>query len=59
MNKNKIDRLIRIMYMLSAILVLLGAFFKIQHYPYGNYLLVGGLIVGTLIGLYEFAFNKL
>jgi hypothetical protein len=51
MDRNKIDRLINILYSLSAIAVLAGAFFKLQHYPYGNYLLLGGTVSGLLIKL--------
>ena len=51
MKKTRIDRLINILYAFAAIAVLLGALFRLQHYPYGNYLLLGGTISGTLIKL--------
>jgi len=51
MNGKKIDRLINILYAIAAILVLLGALFRLQHYPYGNYLLIGGVILGTIAGI--------
>ena len=49
MNEKKIDQLINIVYSLSAFAVLLGAFFRLQHYPYGNELLWGGFIAGTIV----------
>jgi len=51
MERNKIDRLINILYSLSAIAVLAGAIFRLQHYPYGYHLLLGGAISGLLIKL--------
>jgi hypothetical protein len=51
MNKTRIDQLINILYSLAAIAVLLGALFRLQHYPYGNYLVLGGTISGALIKL--------
>lgn len=49
MNEKKIDQLINIVYSLSTIAVLLGAFFRLQHYPYGIELLWGGFITGTIV----------
>jgi len=51
MNKTRIDRLINILYSLAAVAVLMGSLFRLQHYPYGNYLLSGGMISGALIKL--------
>jgi len=48
MNQIKIDRLINILYAIAAIAVLLGAFFRLQHYPYGYFLLFGGFILGAI-----------
>lgn len=44
MNDKTIDRLINILTVLAATVILLGAFFKLQHYPYGNQLVWGGFI---------------
>jgi uncharacterized membrane protein len=49
MNKDKIDRIINILYAIAAIAVLMGAFFRLQHYPYGYFLLFGGFILGTIV----------
>jgi uncharacterized membrane protein len=57
MNDKSIDRLINILCSLSAIVILLGAFFKLQHYPYGKgmvelgfmaYLVFSSILVGRL-----------
>lgn len=53
MNEKKIERVINILYSLAAIVVLLGAIFKIQHYPNGNFFLLGGFIVGTIVSTYD------
>ena len=49
MNGKKIDQIIKILYATAAISVLLGAFFRLQHYPYGYLLLFGGFILGTIV----------
>jgi uncharacterized membrane protein len=53
MNRKKIDRLIGILYSIAAIPVLLGAFFRLQHYPYGYQMLWGGFIFGTIVSSYD------
>lgn len=53
MNEKKIERVINILYSLAAIVVLLGAIFKIQHYPNGNFFLLGGFIVGPIVSTYD------
>lgn len=50
MNEKITNRVINILYTFSAIAVLLGAFFKLQHYPHGSQLVWTGIIVGTLVG---------
>ena len=48
MKENKPDQLVNGLYLVAAIAILLGAFFRIQHYPYGSALFFGGLIIGTI-----------
>lgn len=48
MNGTRIDRIINIFYAIAAASVLLGAFFRLQHYPNGYFLLFGGFILGTI-----------
>ena len=59
MNDQRIDRIINILYAAAAISVLLGAFFRLQHYPYGNYLLLGGFILGTILGISKLIITKI
>lgn len=44
MDEKTIDRVISILTVLASTAILLGAFFKLQHYPYGNQLVWGGFI---------------
>ncbi len=46
-NKN-INLLIKIAYNTSAVLVLLGAFFKLSHYPHGSLIFTIGFISGMV-----------
>ena len=58
MNGKRIDRIINILYATAAISVLLGACFRLQHYPYGNQLLLGGVILGTILGISKLIIAK-
>lgn len=44
MNGKSVDRLFDILCNLCAIAILLGAFLKLQHYPYGNELVEFGFM---------------
>jgi hypothetical protein len=53
MRKGKI---IRLSFILASFTILIGAWFKILHYPYANVLLVMGLvaiILSTVLSLHE------
>ena len=50
MNEKKIKQLINIAYLVAAVTILASAFFKIQHYPYGNYLHNIGWGLGIFVG---------
>ena len=58
MNDTRIDRIINILYVAAAISVLPGAFFRLQHYPYGNYLLLGVFILGMILGISKLIITK-
>jgi len=58
MNDPRINRIINILYAAAAFLVLLGAFFRLQLYPNGNYLLLGGFILGTILGISKLIITK-
>ena len=49
MKDKHIDFLFKTVYTVSAALVLIGAFFRLQHYPYGYNLLFTGFFIGSFI----------
>jgi len=53
MNDKTVDRLISILYGVSVTAILLGAFFRLQHYPYGNQLIWGGFIAQFIFSSIE------
>ncbi len=53
MNKKKNDQLINILYTISAIIVLMGALFKLQHWAHGNILFIYGFILGIIVITYD------
>lgn len=48
MNEKQVDSLIGIIYSASAIMVLIGAFFRLQHYPHGHSIMITGFMLGTV-----------
>lgn len=53
MNKKTTEKFINILYTTCAVAVLIGAFFKLQHYPYGSQLVWIGIVVGTVVSIYD------
>ena len=53
MNDTKIDLMIKIFYVIGAITILIGAIFKIQHYQYGNSILIIGFVIESMIFSYD------
>ncbi|MGQ7868383.1 GldL-related protein [Sunxiuqinia sp. sy24] len=53
MTREQTDSLMGMLLNTSVALVLIGAFFKLQHYPYGNLILWTGFISGLLIQSFE------
>ena len=51
MKQSKSERFVNLLYLVAAIGVLSGAFFKLQHYPHGSTLLFGGFLVGTIASI--------
>jgi hypothetical protein len=43
MNTNQTGKLINVLLSISALLVIIGGIFKLQHYPYGNLILSIGI----------------
>ncbi|HEX7585416.1 MAG TPA: hypothetical protein VF373_12055 [Prolixibacteraceae bacterium] len=53
MSETNLNKLMNGLLMLSALAILLGALFKIQHYPYGNQLLWGGFMAQFIFSSIE------
>jgi positive regulator of sigma E activity len=47
MKENKPNRLANLLYLIAAIVILVGAFLKLQHYNYGYTFILVGFLVGT------------
>ena len=58
MDGKRVDRIVNILYFISAFVIMLGVFFRIQHYPHGNYLVLTGTFAGILIGFFKLAVSK-
>lgn len=58
MNEKKINRLINLLYGIGAISVILGSIFRLQHYPYGNYLLLGGAVLGVIAAVTKLVVSR-
>jgi hypothetical protein len=43
MKKNQSDRLIKLWFNFSVLIVLIGAIFKLQHYPNGQGIFIAGI----------------
>lgn len=57
MNKNQIGKLMNGLLGVSAFLILAGALFKLEHYPYGNLIFWIGII--TSLGLSSIEISRL
>jgi len=53
MTDKQANTVIGIIYTIAAVLVLIGAFFTIQHYPNGFSILIIGFILGNVISAVE------
>lgn len=53
MNDNQTNTMIKILYGISAIMILIGTFFKLQHYPNGLLILLIGFILGSATSSYN------
>lgn len=60
MSETNLNKLMNGLLMLSALAILIGALFKIQHYPYGNQLLWGGFMAQFVFSSIEMSrLNKI
>ncbi len=49
MNRKQVDRLMSLLIGVSSFLILLGAFFQLQHYPHGNLILWIGIMASLIL----------
>ena len=49
MNRKQVDRLMSLLIGVSSFLLLLGAFFQLQHYPHGNLILWIGIMSSLIL----------
>lgn len=47
--ENFINNVLKYFLLISALAVLIGAFFKLQHYPYGSTILWAGLWINFIL----------
>lgn len=53
MNNKQIEKVMSVLLVLATTLILLGAFFKIQHWPYGNTMLWIGFLSNFILSSIE------
>ena len=53
MTEKQVTSVIGIIYFIAAVMVLAGAFFKLQHYPNGLSILLLGFMLGAVISSYD------
>lgn len=49
MTRKRTDKLMKVLLSIAAFAVLLGAMFKLQHYPYGNQILNIGFLTSFIL----------
>lgn len=53
MNRKQIEKLMNALFTISSILILVGVFFQLQHYPHGNQIMMFGLFADIALSGYE------
>lgn len=53
MNRKQTDKLMHVLLVISGILILLGAFFKLEHWLYGDLLLWTGIWSNIVLSGFE------
>ncbi len=53
MTEKQTNLIIKIGYIIGAGMIIIGAIFKIQHYPLGNTILIFGFVLESMIGAYD------
>ncbi len=49
MRKKEIDKTMNVLLGIAAFAILIGAIFKLQHYPYGNYIFYFGFMASFVL----------
>jgi hypothetical protein len=53
MNRKQVDKLMKILIAISNVLILIGALFSLQHYPYGKEILWIGMLSALILSSLE------
>ena len=53
MTTKQVNSITGIVYVIATIMVLTGAFFRIQHYPHALPVLIFGFMLGTVISTFD------
>jgi hypothetical protein len=53
MTNKQIEKLMSVLLVISAFLILIGAFFKLLHYPNGNLILWIGFVASFVLSSFE------
>jgi hypothetical protein len=53
MNRKQLDKLMNTLIVISSIVILVGAFFQLQHYPYGKTILWVGFLANMILSSFE------
>ena len=53
MTEKQVTSVIGIIYIIAAVMVLAGAFFKLQHYPNGLSILLFGFMLGAVTSSFD------
>jgi hypothetical protein len=53
MNNKQIEKLINVLFAVSSVAILVGAFFQLQHYPYGYQIMMFGFFSNIGLSGYE------
>ncbi|HZL10720.1 MAG TPA: hypothetical protein VFC65_12045 [Prolixibacteraceae bacterium] len=53
MNTKMMNKVMKYLILISAIAVFVGAIFQLQHYPFGDMILITGLLSHFLISSFE------
>jgi hypothetical protein len=53
MNRKNVDKLMSALFAISSGIILVGALFQLQHYPYGKEILWTGILTSLVLSSFE------